>query len=102
VEEGWLKELISSYLKTDDVFQAHFLSTVVFTGPSNVDITAGANKFLQSLGTTKIDIIDAIKSACVLPPGPYLASDQCLFEICRLYEDSQGAFLTSLVPGSNK
>jgi hypothetical protein len=102
VQEGWLRELIARYLETDDVFHTHFLSAIVFTGPPNIEITAGANKFLHSVGTTRIELIDATKSTFVPSPGPYFASDQYLFEIWRLYDDSQGAFLTPLVPGPNR
>ena len=102
VQEDWLKELVTKYLEKDDIFHTEFLSTVVFTGPSTIEITAGANKFLHSLGTTRIELIDATKSTAVPPPGPYFASGQGLLEIWRLYDDSQGAFLTPLVPGPNK
>jgi hypothetical protein len=81
VQEDWLKELVAKYLENDDVFHIEFLSTVVFTGLSTIDITAGANKFLHSLGTTRIELLDATKSTVVPPPGPYFASDQCLLEI---------------------
>jgi hypothetical protein len=100
VEEDWLKEVITSYLKIDDVLQAHFLSTVVFTGPSNINITAGANKVLQSVGTTKIDVIDAIKSALFPPQEPYLP----LTNVSSRYRvfTSHRVLLTSFVPGSGK
>ncbi|KIN00679.1 hypothetical protein OIDMADRAFT_124456, partial [Oidiodendron maius Zn] len=84
-----LKELVTKYLEKDDIFHTEFLSTVIFTGPSTIEITAGANKFLHSLGTTRIELIDATKSTVVPPPGPYFASDQGLLEIWRLYDDSQ-------------
>jgi hypothetical protein len=81
VQENWLKKLVSKYLENDDVFHTEFLSTVVFTGQSTIEITAGANKLLRALGTTRIELIDATKTTVVPPPGPYFASDQCLLEI---------------------
>lgn len=97
-----MREFVTKSLENDDVFHTEFVSTVVFTGPSPIDISAGANKFLHSIGATMIELVDATKSTAVPPPGPYFASDQCLLEIWRLYDDSQGAFLTPLVPGPNK
>lgn len=102
VQEDWLKKLVSEYLEKDDIFHTEFLLTVVFTGLSTVEISAGANKFLRALGTTRIEFIDASKTTVVPPPGPYFVSDQCLLEIWRLYDDSQGAFLTTLVPGPDR
>lgn len=101
VGEKWLKDTIIKYEKVDDVFRREFLSGVIFTGSSQIDVTAGATKLLESMGTEWIELVDTASSAFNPPPGPYYVWDKQLFEIWKLYDDCQGAFLTSLVPGPN-
>ena len=103
VEEIWLRQTISDYEAKDDVFRKEFLGGVLFTGSPHVAITSGANDFLHSLGVSWIEI--HILEASLVPaplPGPYYVVNQQISEIWRLYNDVQGAFLTSLIPDADE
>lgn len=102
VKEDWLKKIIAKYEESDDVFHNQFLSGVIFTGSPNLIVTAGARALLKSMGTVWIATQDITKSKAVPLPGPYFMFSQYLFEIRRLYDDSQGAFMTSVVPGPGR
>lgn len=102
IEEDWLREAIARYEEVDDVFRKEFLSGVMFTASSSkIDITNGATKMLHAVGASWIGIIDTSTSSNP-PQGPYYVLGKELHEIWQLHDDSQGAFLTSLVSGSNK
>jgi hypothetical protein len=101
VEEEWLKDIITKYEKLDDVFRIDFLSGVIFTGSPKFELTPGAYKLLQSLGTRWIEVADTANPVSIPPPGVYYVIDKQLHDIWKLYEDSHGAFLTALVPGGD-
>lgn len=102
VTDDYLRDVITNYKATDDVFCDAFLTGVIFTGPANVDITPGANDFLHSMSTTWIEVMDLRNVTSPPAPGPYFAHGKHIYEIWRLYDDSQGAFMTSLIPGPNQ
>jgi hypothetical protein len=59
VKEDWLREAIARYDKSDDVFRKDFLSGVMFTGSSKVQVTPEAIEMLHSAGTSWIEVVDA-------------------------------------------
>ncbi|KAL9013658.1 MAG: hypothetical protein Q9173_001652 [Seirophora scorigena] len=97
VTEEWLRKKLASYRSTDDVFCDEFLTWVLFTGiPAEESrISPGARHYMESMGIT-YKIIPAAAS-----PGPYLACAGQLLEIYRLYDDTQGAFVTSILPSND-
>lgn len=100
MSEDWLKASLHHYRLSDDVFREEFLTGVVFTAEAveDVEITPGAQELLKSRGTKWIYVLDPRKAGTLPRPGPYIGSEQRLLEIWRLYDDTNGAFLTSLVP----
>ncbi|KAH8588673.1 amidase signature domain-containing protein [Bisporella sp. PMI_857] len=73
VEEAWLKDTIATFERVDDVFRKEFLSGIIFTGPSNVKITLTAINWLNSEGTTWIELVNTASTTSIPPPGPYCA-----------------------------
>jgi hypothetical protein len=106
VTEAFLDAEIKEYKCIDDVFHVHFLQGAIFTVQkrSTADnvISSGALALLKSLGCEWIEI-HAKKNDGALPiRGLYVASDKKLFEVYKAYDDAQGAFLESLLPGPDE
>ena len=100
VTRDWLSGVLDRYRSADDVFCDAFLRGVIFTGASdrsNITILPDAWQLLISLGTTWTDTLNLADAGEIPKPGPYIASDQVLLEIFRLYDDTQGAFMNSVV-----
>lgn len=97
----WLRQTLEIYRSTDDVFRDEFLSGVIFTGVTSgtsLDISPEAELLLKSLGMSWHEEFDVDAADNTPLPGPYVVAEQHLLEIFRLYTDSQGAFMNSLIP----
>ena len=103
VEEDFLRRRVHEYESKDDVFHARFLQGVIFTFRSqdmkSNPISLGALALLKSWGTEWYDSWSG-ESQNLPDPGVYIASQDLLFEVYKIYDDQQGAFLTSLLPGT--
>ncbi|KAL8939594.1 MAG: hypothetical protein Q9216_003274 [Gyalolechia sp. 2 TL-2023] len=99
ITEEWLRRELVRYRGSDDVFRDAFLQAVIFTkeGTESLEITAEAERYLASLGTTFLEVMTA-----AIAPGPYLASRGQLLEVYRLYDDAQGAFITGILPHDDR
>lgn len=89
-----------SWRSQDDVFRDDFLCGLAFTGverKEDLKIDQDAQTFLTSLGVCWTDVFSSKNSGAVPLPGPYLVSSGHFLEIRRLYSDTHGAFITSLV-----
>lgn len=104
VTADWLQAILNQYRSSDDVFRDDFLSGVLFTctGSEHVQINHDARKLLESLGTSWIFYCHQTEDIAPLKPGPYVASDQQLFEIWKLYDDTHRAFVHALIPGPER
>ncbi|EED16514.1 conserved hypothetical protein [Talaromyces stipitatus ATCC 10500] len=99
IETDWLRESIAKFSQDDDVFCTDFLSGVIFTSSTAFSLSTAAGEVLQSeYGTRMIEMIVSPKSSEKPEPGPYYVCQGQLFHIWKLYDDTQGAFLTGLVP----
>lgn len=54
------------------------------------------------MATTWIEVIDGTSNENVPPPGPYYVLRRHLYEVRKLYDDTNGAFLAALIPGANE
>jgi hypothetical protein len=94
-EHQWLEESIGKALILDDVLNEEFLHTILITGPGAEAFMAESAEDLlrsagESWGTVNVQILG---DESELLPGPYAVIGQELWQIHRLYEDTQGAFL---------
>lgn len=96
ITEDWLRQKVMSYRSSDDVFCDAFMIGVVFTqGTRMPKVSAEASDYMKSLGNTWFKITAARQS-----PGPYLTFGGQLFEVYRVYDDTQGAFMTGIFPSN--
>jgi hypothetical protein len=103
VEREWIIQQVSQFSK-DDTFRSAFLENVVIThnGDHEIELTSEARSYLYDKGTNFVDTLHVSNGEDRPSPGPYMYSNGTLRSIWKLYEDSHGAFLNTLVPDSNK
>ncbi|CAI7654638.1 unnamed protein product [Penicillium glandicola] len=105
-----IKETISNYSATDDVFQAAFLETVflVYDGDGRGQVQSGVQQALKGLGNKLVmasstykseNYITSAKIRQDIPKGPYFYSPQTgeIYQAFRLYSDHQLAFTEAAV-----
>lgn len=103
VEEDWLREKISKFKREDDVFRPEFLSGVIFTASNPFSLSTTVGEVLRSeFGTTLIETVVSPESAARPEQGPYYLHCDQAFSIWKLCDDTQGAFLSSLVPEADR
>lgn len=95
IERPWLERYISSCLSDDDVFQVEFLSVLIFSGHQDPGsgLSAEVRSLLESWGTKHYVILAEHED---LLPGPHLVIGGRLYQVLRLYDDDQAAFLISV------
>ena len=104
----FLERKIQNFIKADDVFRLEFLQGVVFcvTSAEKMQglVTAEASALLQSLGNEWLEtqVVCGIMERPVAQAGVYLTLQTQSFEVYRIFDDHQGAFLTPLIPGQNE
>lgn len=81
------------------MFNKDFLEVVFFSGATEDEIliTQDAKDLLNSEGMVCIEY-----SNDHIPGGPYLIVGDRFWETCRLYEDSNDAFVVTLHPQQSK
>lgn len=95
----FIKKKLATYRSVDDVFRKEFLSGVIFTEvDAGFEVTPEAIDLLKSLGTTWVEVLEYGATKDTPAPGPYITYERQLLEVFRLYDDTQGAFVTSVVP----
>ena len=95
----FIKKELARYRSVDDVFREEFLSGVIFTEvDAGFEVTPEAIELLKSLETTWIEVLEYGTTKDTPAPGPYITYEGQLLEVFRLYDDTQGAFVTSVVP----
>ncbi|KAK4197147.1 amidase signature domain-containing protein [Triangularia verruculosa] len=97
LEVEWVRKVADDY-QTDDVFQAAFLATVLFTTSSTkankIKLSNEARDYLRKLGNTRVVFLHAP----LLLPGPYLMVRNQLRDVWRLYDDTHGTCMVTLKP----
>ena len=98
VSEAWLANILKAY-RADDVFHDQFLRGLVLvsTTPSII-ITDEAHSLLRIYGNEWIEIWNSYSTERLPAEGPYWTNRTQLFQIFRLYDDAQGAFVSGIVP----
>ncbi|KIX10283.1 uncharacterized protein Z518_01365 [Rhinocladiella mackenziei CBS 650.93] len=104
VEREFLRQKIQEYQSEDDVFHFKFLQGVIFTvaihdRPEKL-ISPDALALLKLWGNEWCEALDGENEKSLPAPGVYFASRNRLLPVYKLYDDHQGAFLTSLIPSA--
>jgi len=101
---GWMNQLISEFSRSDDVFNGKFLEIIVFFGShSSETIIEGDVPSLFDSWKTRQYILASLENFDSEPmPGPYVIKDGYLWQAQRLYNDTNGAFLTACLPADKR
>lgn len=98
---AWLKGKIEQHIQEDDVLQPAFLQTILIAGfPINTlpGLTSDLLTLLEMWSIETIKFVERSEDVSELG-GPYLLkSDKHLWQIFRLYEATQRAFLVPVAP----
>jgi hypothetical protein len=93
---SWLRNYIPIILKADDVMREEFLQAVILTGDNLRNETSAG--FLETMKLYKTKSVRTMTLDKKMLPGPYYTYDGALWQILRLYQDSQNAFLVAVQP----
>lgn len=93
---SWLEETLENYLSKDDVIKSQFFTTILVTTDVNFKTKTIATKW-GVLGVFPLRLGDGVQCAT----GPYIVHYDALWEVRRLYDDVQKAFLITLRPALN-
>lgn len=91
---------IKHFHSVDDVFHTHFLEMVILvhSEPGNIDPSSAIYQYLVTLGVKRLAFLDrGLASRKAILDGPYFSSREGLHLVWKLWPDTQGAFLASLV-----
>jgi hypothetical protein len=88
----WLETCLRQALATDDVLRKEFLTTILINGlPSTEDdLTTDLWSSLKVYGTKYLELHRGSQD---IIPGPYARQAGSIWQLHRLYNDTQGAFL---------
>jgi hypothetical protein len=101
VNSSWLEEYLNKMEECDVYRRRHFLEGVILTNfQRGRSVAADFHDYLKTVGNKWLDVRHEKDLAERLAPGPYLYYNKTLKPICRLYDDKQRAFLTTLKPQS--
>ncbi|KAL9045688.1 MAG: hypothetical protein Q9206_007248, partial [Seirophora lacunosa] len=96
---------IISYLAQDDVYSLHFASWIVLQVPAGITPHAAIGRSSSHEtgpkgATLEFSIVNSTPT--LLPPGPYFAFDNGIYEAWRLYPDHLDAFEIAVVPEATR
>lgn len=96
----WMKHIIATHERDDDVFRRDFLATVILSGAKEgeFDVRQEARDYLTSLGNQRVVLLPC-RSPAVLP-GPYLLVGKHVRDVWRIVDDSHGTCMETLKPQS--
>ncbi|KAJ9612323.1 hypothetical protein H2200_003920 [Cladophialophora chaetospira] len=95
-----LPSYVDHVLQTDDVFQRGFLANIiVLDGPSIAgEIKQNGEGLANSWASSVLSLKSQIDPMMLPVPGPHLIAEGSLWQVSRLYEDVQGAFMVAVEP----
>jgi len=103
ITRSWLREKLSRFLDSDDVFCIEFLQGIIFYGASKEDaiIESSAVEFLEDLGNQWMEWDDA-KHLPSIVPGPCISFQGTLLKALKLYDDTSKTFVATLRPQAHE
>ncbi|KAF4993212.1 hypothetical protein FDECE_13490 [Fusarium decemcellulare] len=102
ITRAWLREYLRE-LDKDDVFKRQgFLVSIIITITSyEHTLPSDCRRYLKELGNQWLHIESERDGGAPPAPGLYYYVDETLKSVCRLYDDTQQAFLCGLKPNSS-
>lgn len=101
LELDLVRNSVDRFTNSDDVFDHHFLEFVIFVvGESarKFAVPEEVSAYLQFKGTSAMSILTASSWPATSPrEGPYFSGSNGLYPVWKLFPDTQGAFVTSLI-----
>ena len=95
IDSDWLKAYWADIQKTDDVLSKEFFNRSFFVGVNDLKIAPDTLTLLKEWGK------QGIKSLQIdIAAGPYVHIENSLWQVMRLYDDVQGAFLIPTRPST--
>ena len=95
-----LHSYVDHVLWQDDVFRMEFLANILLV--DDPDNTGTTNQTVHGLtryyGSTILSLKPQSHHLRQLAPGPYLIAEGSLWQVSRLYDDAQGAFMVGVEP----
>ncbi|KAF2690061.1 hypothetical protein K458DRAFT_399451 [Lentithecium fluviatile CBS 122367] len=97
----WITQTIHDFFE-NDVFRSEFFRAVLFThSATQLDVTSKTELYLRLIGYRFIATQRTEKSEAQIASGPYFYADKNLHPAWKLYEDTHGAFLHTLIVNVN-
>lgn len=95
-----LQSYIEHVLQHDDVFRTEFLANILLVdGPSTTCATnQTVHDLARSYGSELLSLKSQSHHKTRLASGPYLIAEGSLWQVSRLYDDVQGAFIVGVEP----
>jgi len=93
----WLEDKLDSYSLQDDVIKPEFFETVLLAGGGHISYMVVETRW----GKTSLQSLDN-GEGMQCAPGPYIVHRDSLWQVLRLYDDIQKAFLVTLRPDQDE
>lgn len=95
-----LQSYVDNVLQHDDVFRTEFLANILLVdGPSTTCATNQTmHDLARSYGSELLLLRSRSHHMTQLASGPYLIAEGSLWQVSRLYDDVQGAFMVGVEP----
>lgn len=99
-----LQSYVEHVLQNDDVWQPEFLASIILVdGPGNPrENVHNEHDLVRSYGSKILSLDRWSHHVNLLVPGPYLIEDGSLWQVSRLHDDIQGAFMVAVEPPEAK
>lgn len=99
LNKGWIRAYLDRLDKCDVFDRKLFLAGIIITTPRHGQtIPSECREYLKEFSNQWANIKIEKEGSPALAPGPYLYDNQVLQSVCRLYDDEQGAFLSTIKP----
>ncbi|KAF5009685.1 hypothetical protein FDECE_4131 [Fusarium decemcellulare] len=99
ITKEWLQGLIATLDNCDVYDSKSFLTGVIFTTPrGGQTVPLDCREYLKGLGNEWVEVRVVDQDGLSLVSGPYYYVGKALKSVCRLHDDEQGAFLSTIKP----
>jgi hypothetical protein len=93
-----LQSYLEHITQHDDVFRTEFFTHILLDEPNTASSINEAVRDLASSYGSKVLSLTPRAHLAQLALGPYLIAEGSLWQVFRLYDDAQGAFMVGVEP----